>query len=74
LIVDDEGPGIPADRRQHVFERFYQIDRDVDLDLGGTGLGLAIAHWAVMAHHGRIAIDDSPAGGTRVVVAMPRAS
>jgi heavy metal sensor kinase len=74
LIVDDEGPGIPADRRQHVFERFYQIDRDADLDTGGTGLGLAIAHWAVMANHGRIVIDDSPAGGARVVVAMPRAS
>lgn len=74
LIVDDEGPGIPADRRQQVFERFYQIDRGSDPDAGGTGLGLAIAHWAVTVNHGRIFVDDNDAGGARVVIALPRAS
>lgn len=71
VVVDDEGPGIPADQRQRVLERFYRIEGGHTRGLGGAGLGLAIVQWAMTANGGRVTIGDNDAGGARVVLAWP---
>jgi signal transduction histidine kinase len=71
LTVDDEGPGIPAEDRAHVFDRFW---RAPDARPGGTGLGLAIGAWIADQHGGAIAVTERPGGGSRFVVRMPAAS
>lgn len=71
LWVDDDGPGIPAADRERVFERFTRLDNARTRNLGGSGLGLAVVRSIVTRHHGRVRIDDSPLGGTRVVVTLP---
>lgn len=73
MIVEDEGPGIPADQRERVLERFYRIDGRGDRRPGGVGLGLAIVHRAMTANGGRIVLGASPTGGTRVTLVLPRA-
>jgi signal transduction histidine kinase len=60
LEVADRGPGIPADQRGRVFERFYKLDGS--RSAGGTGLGLAIAGWIVSAHGGTIKLTDNEPG------------
>ncbi|WP_433505861.1 sensor histidine kinase [Pseudonocardia halophobica] len=73
IEVDDAGPGIPIELRQEVFERFARGGTAGRRgESGGTGLGLALVARHVRAHHGRIWIEDSPAGGARVVVELPR--
>ncbi|WP_345459055.1 HAMP domain-containing sensor histidine kinase [Actinoallomurus oryzae] len=73
LQVRDEGPGIPAEERGQVFERFSRGSASqVGSPGGGTGLGLAIARWAVDLHGGQIAVADSPTGCfIRVVLPQP---
>jgi len=75
ITVEDNGPGIPADLRQRVFEKFFRAMRDGDVgdrQTPGTGMGLAIARGIVEAHDGRIWIED-PDGptGTKFVVQLP---
>lgn len=70
LEVQDDGPGIPEDRRGEVFERFRRGGTGPLLADGGTGLGLAIARWAVALHDGRIAVVPSESG-CRVRVELP---
>lgn len=70
FVVDDAGPGIPLEEREHVFERFTRL---ADPSVPGTGLGLALVKEHVRLHDGTVSISESPAGGTRVVVAIPRA-
>jgi two-component system sensor histidine kinase KdpD len=65
--IADRGPSIPAELRERVFEPFVRGDDDH----AGTGLGLAIAHAVVVAHGGRIWIEDAPGGGTSVVFRLP---
>jgi two-component system, OmpR family, sensor histidine kinase CiaH len=60
LEVADRGPGIPADQRSKVFERFYQLDRS--RSGSGAGLGLAIARWIISAHGGTIKLADNEPG------------
>ena len=71
LVVDDDGPGIPPDRRQEVFGRFVRLEEARDRARGGVGLGLAIVAEVVHAHGGRVRIEDAPAGGARFVVELP---
>ncbi|MGH3736560.1 MAG: HAMP domain-containing sensor histidine kinase [Micromonosporaceae bacterium] len=68
LEVADEGPGIPAEARARVFERFHGAAASRD-GTGGTGLGLAIARWIVDLHGGVIAVTDAP--GCRIQVTIP---
>ncbi len=69
IEVDDDGPGIPREVREQVFERFY---RHAGTRASGSGLGLSIAREIVRGHGGSIAIDDGPDGrGTRVRVTLP---
>jgi two-component system, OmpR family, sensor histidine kinase KdpD len=65
--IADRGPPIPADLRERVFEPFVRGDDGA----AGTGLGLAIARAVVVAHGGRIWIEDAPGGGTSVVLRLP---
>jgi signal transduction histidine kinase len=71
LTVDDDGPGVPPDRRQDIFERFVRLDDSRARLQGGVGLGLAIVAEIVRAHRGRISVEDSPLGGARFVVELP---
>jgi len=74
LTVEDEGPGVPAELRERVFDKFFRAMRDGDTGThpSGTGMGLAIARGIVEAHGGRIWIEDAGSGpGTRVVVTLP---
>jgi two-component system OmpR family sensor kinase len=71
IAVDDDGPGIPADERERVFDRFHRTDPSRSRRGGGSGLGLAIARAIVEAHGGRIWADTSPEGGARVAFELP---
>lgn len=69
ITVDDEGPGIPADERELVFERFY---RSVESRaMPGSGLGLAIVKQVMESHGGSVRVEESPRGGTRMVLELP---
>jgi signal transduction histidine kinase len=72
LEVADEGPGIPADDLERVFERFYRSDPARSADAGGAGLGLAIARWIVELHGGTIRAAKAGPRGCRIVVELPR--
>ncbi|MHB1568302.1 MAG: sensor histidine kinase [Vulcanimicrobiaceae bacterium] len=71
ITVADDGPGIPPDELEHVFERFRRLDGGRSRDSGGTGLGLAIARAIVDAHGGRIMVSSPPGGGARFTVVLP---
>lgn len=71
IRVDDDGPGIPSERREDVFKPFFRLDASRNLDEGGVGLGLTIARDVARGHGGTVTLDDSPAGGLRVVVRLP---
>ena len=73
VSVADEGPGIPPEHRERIFDRFYRIDEGRSRELGGTGLGLAIARWAVESNGGRISVDGTGRGSVfRVVLPLAR--
>ena len=71
IHVDDDGPGIPADKREDVFRPFYRLDAARNQDQGGTGLGLAIARDIARSHGGDIQLGESPLGGLRATVRVP---
>lgn len=71
VTVDDNGPGIPADRREDVFKPFVRLDEARNLDASGTGLGLSIARDIARSHGGDITLDDSPLGGLRAIIKVP---
>ncbi len=71
IYVDDNGPGIPPEEREHAFRPFVRLDNARNLDETGTGLGLAIALDIAHAHGGDILLDDSPMGGLRASVKLP---
>ncbi|MBN1122729.1 MAG: cyclic nucleotide-binding domain-containing protein [Anaerolineae bacterium] len=71
VAVDDQGPGIPADQRSRVFDRFVQLD-DNRKGTRGFGLGLAYCRSAIQAHGGVIRVEDTPYGeGSRFVFSLP---
>jgi two-component system osmolarity sensor histidine kinase EnvZ len=71
VTVDDDGPGIPEDKRQLVFRPFLRLDAARNLDHAGSGLGLAIARDVARSHGGDITLGDSPLGGLRATVRLP---
>lgn len=72
IIVDDDGPGIPKDKREEVFQPFYRLDKSRNMETGGVGLGLAIVRDIINSHGGEIKLDDSPIGGLRIIVKLPK--
>jgi signal transduction histidine kinase len=73
LIVDDDGPGIPVDERERVFDRFTRLDDGRARDAGGLGLGLSMVKVITEQHGGTVSIEDAPLGGARVRVRLPAA-
>jgi signal transduction histidine kinase len=74
LRVDDDGPGIPVQDRDRVFERFTRLDPSRShVGEGSAGLGLALVRAVVERHHGTVGVEDSPAGGSRLQVRLPAA-
>lgn len=71
IEVRDNGPGIPADKRELVFERFSQIDGGSERRYGGTGLGLAIVKEFTVLHGGSVKVTDAPGGGALFTVTLP---
>jgi signal transduction histidine kinase len=72
LGIADDGPGIPTDQHQRVFERFTRLD-DARTTTGGSGLGLPIARDIIQRHDGTITIDPDHHPGTRLVITLPTA-
>lgn len=73
IEVTDQGPGLTAEQREHVFERFYRTDRARSRTAGGTGLGLAIVAALIDAHHGRVWVTSAPGQGATFGFALPLA-
>ena len=71
ILVDDDGPGIPEDRREEAFRPFHRLDEGRNLQTGGSGLGLAIARDIARAHGGEIILTESPAHGLRATIRLP---
>jgi two-component system osmolarity sensor histidine kinase EnvZ len=71
VMIDDDGPGIPAERREDVFKPFVRLDEARNIDEGGTGLGLAISRDIARGHGGDIVLAHSPLGGLRATVRLP---
>jgi heavy metal sensor kinase len=69
--VRDSGPGIPAEHRSQVFDRFYRVDKSRSRGEGGAGLGLSISQWAVEAHGGRIELDCDHGPGCTFRIRIP---
>ena len=72
--VDDDGPGVPTEDRERVFERFTRLDEARDRDRGGSGLGLAIVRDVARAHGGDVECSPGPLGGARFSVTIPAAT
>lgn len=70
LSVDDEGPGIPPRDRRRVFDPFERLDRRGAPRTSGAGIGLAVVRDLVIAHAGRVWIEDAPGRGARVSIAL----
>lgn len=71
LTVRDSGVGIPQEALEHIFERFYRVDKSRSREIGGTGLGLAIARSAVLMHRGAIKAVSEEGQGTEFTVRIP---
>jgi two-component system osmolarity sensor histidine kinase EnvZ len=71
ILVDDDGPGIPAAERERVFQPFVRLDASRNPATGGVGLGLTIARDVARSHGGDVRLEDSPHGGLRARVHLP---
>jgi signal transduction histidine kinase len=74
LAVADDGPGVPPEHRERIFERFYRIDKSRSRAAGGSGLGLAIARDIVRAHDGDIQLQPGAGAGSTFVIWLPLAA
>ena len=71
LLVDDDGPGVPEERLEEVFQAFLRLEASRNRETGGTGLGLTIARNILRAHGGDVVLENRLAGGLRAVVSLP---
>jgi len=71
IIIDDNGPGIPRDKRDEVILPFTRLENSRNSKTGGTGLGLSIAKNSALNHGGELILEDSPLGGLRVRLLLP---
>jgi signal transduction histidine kinase len=74
LLVEDDGPGLPAEALERVFDRFSRLDRARSRAHGGAGLGLAIVRHVAEAHGGHASAENRPNGGARFRVQLPAQS
>ena len=71
IFIDDNGPGIPPEKRADALRPFVRLEGSRNKQTGGTGLGLAIAHDIILSHGGELTLEESPLGGLRVRVQLP---
>lgn len=71
LFIDDDGPGVPKEERQQLFEPFVRLDQSRDRNSGGIGLGLAMVKRLIELHHGHAAIAEADLGGARFILSWP---
>ncbi len=71
IKVEDSGIGIPEDSLEHIYERFYRVDKSHSREIGGTGLGLAIARNSILMHRGAIKVFSTEGEGTIFNVRIP---
>lgn len=71
VLIEDDGPGIPDDRKADAMRPFVRLDNARGRDTGGTGLGLSIAQTAFENHGGQMFLEDSELGGLRVRIVLP---
>ena len=71
LEISDTGIGIPEDSLEHIYERFYRVDKSHSKEVGGTGLGLAITRSAVLMHRGSITVQSLEGEGSTFIVKIP---
>lgn len=71
VVVEDSGIGIPKEDFEHIFERFYRVDKSHSREIGGTGLGLAIARSAILMHRGAVEVESKVGEGTRFTIRIP---
>lgn len=72
IKIEDNGVGIPSDKLEAIFERFYKIDSSRNTEIGGSGLGLSIAKQIISAHQGNIWAESIPGEGTSIILAIPK--
>jgi signal transduction histidine kinase len=73
IRIRDEGPGIPDEELERVFEPFYRLESSRNRDTGGSGLGLSIARDVLQAHGGSLILQNLPVRGLEAIVSLPRA-
>ena len=71
LTVDDDGPGVPEEDRQQLFDPFVRLDQSRDRNSGGIGLGLAMVKRLIELHHGHASVDQAELGGARFTLIWP---
>lgn len=71
ILIDDDGPGIPSERREDVFRPFYRLDSSRNPETGGTGLGLTIARDMIRSQGGDLKLEGAPGGGLRANIWLP---
>lgn len=71
VVVEDNGMGIPEESKEHIFERFYRVDKSHSRKIGGTGLGLSITRGAILMHRGAIRVESEEGKGTTFLVKIP---
>ena len=71
ILIDDDGPGIPPELAEQVFQPFFRLEGSRNRDTGGVGLGLSVARTIIRGHGGDIALANRPEGGLRVTVTLP---
>ena len=71
VTIDDNGAGIPVERRADALRPFVRLETSRNRQTGGTGLGLSITNDIILGHGGELTLDDSPLGGLRVIMKLP---
>ena len=71
LTVEDSGIGIPEEALEHIYERFYRVDKSHSREIGGTGLGLSITRGTILMHRGSVKVTSEENVGTQCVVKVP---